>query len=310
MRIVVTGRRGLVGSAIQRMSHQSDHEFVFVGSDDYDLTKKKQVKQLLEETQPDYVVHTAAKVGGIGSHLKMSGELFYKNILMNSYMIHYAYKFNVKKLLVFSSVCAMPDNIPILKEDLMHEGKPYDGNFAYGYSKRMTDIMLRAYENQYGIKNFSSLICTNVFGKNDLYDTQHGHVLPSLIYKLWVAKMEGEPLYVWGTGESKREFIYADDLARIVFKLLDLETIPRKILISSSKEYSIKETVEKLCKVANFTGNVVWQTDKPNGQRNRPSDTSLLKSLVGNFEYTEFEVALKESYEWFDKNYKEARLGL
>lgn len=305
--LLITGSNGLVGQALKTVAIEYGYNTYFATRKDADLTKEDQVIKLYEETKPDCVIHTAARVGGIVANLSMPGQFFYENILMNSFMIHYACKFNVKKFMAFSSVCVFPDDCKVLKEDMMLQGEPYHANRSYGYSKRMIDVMLTAYQKQYGVKNYCSLIPGNIFGYFDNYNLRDGHILGALIHKLYIAKTENKPLYVWGDGSSEREFIYVKDLANCIFRLLELEEIPQRIIISGKKEVSIKEVVERLCKVNEFEGDVVWETDKPNGQKNRPTDISLLNSLI-DVKYTDFDIALKESYEWFAKNYPNVRL--
>lgn len=307
MRILVTGKNGLLGSAIKEES-LPNHEYFFVGRKDGDLTKENDVEHIYKTIRPDWVIHTSAKVGGLGGNLAFPAEYFYENILINTYMVHFAWKYGVQKFLGFSSVCVFPEGIPVLQEDLMQQGEPYPSQFAYGAAKRALDTQIRAYKASYGVENYVSIISTNIFGKADLYNLVSGHVLPSLIYKLYLAKNNNEPLRVWGDGTSKREFVYANDLAKILNKILLLEKIPGRLIVSNNKQFSIREVVEMLCKVAYFKGEVIWETDKPNGQRSRPSDTSLLKSLIGEPEFTDMEVALKESYNWFEDNYPNVRM--
>jgi GDP-L-fucose synthase len=306
MRILVTGKNGLVGRAIQEEA-MLEHHWSFVGRE-IDLTKEKEVESLFLAYKPDWVIHTAAKVGGIGGNLIGPANYFYENILMNSYMIHFAWKYGVKKFLVFSSVCVFPDGIPELREDLLHSGEPFYTQFAYGAAKRAIDTQIRAYKQQYGIENYCSIIPTNILGKNDYYNLTSGHVVPSLIHKIYLAKRNKESLKVWGDGTPKREFIYANDLAKMLNKILLLDKVPERIIVSNNKQFTIKEVVEMLCRVAEFKGEIEWQTDKPNGQMARPSNTSLLKSLIGEPEFTNFEAALSESYKWFESHYPNVRI--
>src|SRR3989344_3683499 len=307
MKVLVTGKNGLVGAALQQVGSSSIHQMVFVGREEADLTKECEVEALFRLIKPDWVVHTAAKVGGIGGNLKEPAAYFYQNILMNSFMIHYAWKYGVQKFLAFSSVCVFPDGIPILKESLMQQGEPYYTQFAYAGAKRAIDIQLQAYKKQYGIRNYCSIIPGNIFGKCDYYNLESAHVIPSLIHKIHHAKKMGQPLKVWGNGTPKREFIYSEDLARIIFKIIELEEIPERILISNDRQVTIKELVEKLCRAADFKGKVVLEKEKSNGQLARPSDLSVLRSLIGYPHYTEMEEALTMSYKWFEENYTNAR---
>jgi len=241
-RVLVTGKNGLVGTAIREVSegYCPDFDFVYVGRAETDLTKEQEVESLFRIVKPDYVIHTAAKVGGIGGNINEPAAMFYDNILMNTHVIHQAWKYGVEKLLAFSSVCVFPDGIPVLREDLMQQGEPYHTQFAYGSAKRAIDAQIRAYKKQYGDRQFASIIPCNIFGKYDYYNLQNGHVIPSLIHKLFVAKNTDKPFVVWGDGSAKREFIYSCDLADIAIKLLYRNTIPERILVSNNNQVSIR----------------------------------------------------------------------
>jgi GDP-L-fucose synthase len=307
MKILVTGADGLVGSALRKTYHRSyENRWIFSTKKDTDLTNEGDVEHLIKYVKPDAIIHTAAKVGGIGGNLGCPAEYYLQNLLMNSYIIHYSHIYNVKKLIVFSSVCAFPDGLPELEESKMHDGPVYMGNFAYGYAKRMVDVQISAYKQQYGIKNYISLVPGNIFGERDNYHLEHGHVIPVLIHKIYKAVKDNTDFYVWGDGSSQREFIYSQDLADIISKLLRLEELPQRLIVSTNRQISIKEVVETLVKISGFKNKVVWQTDKPNGQRSRPSNLSLLHKLVKH-EHIEFEEALASSYNWFRENYPNVR---
>jgi GDP-L-fucose synthase len=309
MKILVTGGNGLVGNAIKKAALKNPQfDFVFIGREDYDLTKENEVESLFLKHKPNYVIHTAAKVGGIGGNMIGHADYFYQNILINSFFIHYAWKHNVEKLLAFSSVCVFPNDSQILKEENMHNGPPFSGNFAYAYAKRMVDVQIRAYKEQHNIKNYCSIIPSNIIGTHDFYNLQHGHVLPSLMHKIYLAKKNNSDLEVWGDGKSLREFIFADDLAVALVDLLKKDNIPERLTIAGNKQNSIKEIVDMLVKASGFNGKVIFNGAKPNGQRNRQSDLSLFNALFPNFNFTNTEDAIRISYNWFEKNYPNVRL--
>lgn len=309
-RILVTGSQGLVGSAISRYvkSHPNGHEYFLLDRNHGDLTDPRHVEGIFEAFHPDYVIHTAAKVGGIGGNMAGHADYFYQNILMNTYLIHQCHLHKVKKLLAFSSVCVFPDDVVILREDVMHNGPPFSGNFAYANAKRMVDVQIRAYKSQYGYENWCSIIPGNIYGTNDLYSLTHGHVIPSLIHKLYLStKEERAEFPVWGDGQSLREFVFADDLASILIRLIDMDKIPERLIISGFEQYSIADVVDMLVDISGFMGKVVYDPSKPNGQRNRQSDLSLLKSLFPDYKPIDLRSGLKQSYFWFTKNYPDVR---
>ena len=209
--------------------------------------------------------------------------------------------------MAFSSVCVFPDNLSVLEEDKINEGPVFESNFAYGYAKRMVDVHIRAAEKQYGVRNWCSIIPGNIFGKHDMYSIDHGHIIPALMHKIHVAKETGEDFVVWGDGKSLREFIYVNDLAKMLVDLLDEEEYPNKLIISGRKETSIREIVDILTKCASYEGKIVWDTSKPNGQRSRPSSKKRVDAIFPGFSYTPIEEALQISWDWFKQYYPHVR---
>ena len=307
-RILVTGAGGLVGNAIQCVEKSyPEFEFYYVTRTDGDLTKQADVAGIFKWMKPNYVIHTAARVGGIGKNLASPAEQFYHNILMNTYVIDEAYKHGVEKLIAFSSVCAFPADAVVLKEEILHNGPPYYAHGSYAQSKRMVDVQIKAYRKQYGVNHYGAILPVNIFGEHDNYDLEEGHVIPSLIHKCFIAKQENKPLQCWGKGSARREFCYAQDLARICCELLQPNAvIPELLIVSDSKEYTIKSIVERITKCFNYN-NVEWLTDKPEGQLRRPSDTSLFKSLYPDFKWTDLDLAIEKSIEWFAVAYPHVR---
>jgi GDP-L-fucose synthase len=308
MQILVTGCDGLVGSAIVEESKKSRHTFKFVNRKSADLTDQKSVDGLINRYRPNWIINCAAKVGGIAGNMSGHADYFYKNILMNSHIIDSSHRYGVEKVLMFSSVCVFPHDAEVLKEENMLEGHPFEGNFAYGWAKRMVDVQISAYKKQFDVKNYSSIVPGNIFGPNDLYNLKHAHVLPALIHKIYLAKKSGTPLVVWGDGSAQREFIYSKDLAKSILKIIELPEIPQRIIISGEQQVTIKEIVERLCVAANFNNGIQWDTSKPSGQKARPTDLSVVKSLIGNINYTNLDEALRNSYNFFEENYPNVRL--
>jgi len=306
-RILITGSNGLLGLAFRTIqSDFADHDFYFATRDDGDLTNIDQVRSLYRMSCPDYVIHAAAKVGGIGLNRSCPAELFYENILMNSHMIHCAYEFEVEKIVCYSSVCSFPDDVEILREDLQQFGKPFDDNFAYGYAKRMVDIQIKAYRRQYGV-NYCSVIPTNLYGPNDNFSLTNGHVIAALIHKCYLAKISNSSLVIWGDGSSLREFIYSDDLARLTMATLKMKEHD-KIIVSNNVEISIRDVASIVCDCMSFEGDIVFDTSKPNGQYRRPSDISRLKCIIPNLKFTNHYTGIKQTVEWFMSNYPNVRI--
>ena len=299
MKLLVTGGTGLVGSSIK-----SD---IRISSKDADLKDTHKTNNIFKTLKPTHVIHCAGRVGGLGANMRYKGEFFYDNIMINTNVIEACRLHNVKKLLCFLSTCVFPDDIEYpLTEDKIYLGKPHNSNFGYAYSKRMADIQLKTYREQYGLK-YISVIPTNIYGINDNFNIENGHVIPSLIHKCYLSKINNTDFEVWGSGEPLREFLYSKDVAKICHLLLERYDEEEPIILTSSKEYSIKEIVGLIVKIIGFKGKIKWLTDKPDGQYRKPADNSKLLSIIPGFEFTPIEEGLKETIEWFINNYENCR---
>jgi GDP-L-fucose synthase len=296
---LVTGGTGMVGSAI--------NADIKIGSKDCDLRDPHAVDTLFAQNQPQNVIHCAAKVGGVGSNMLYKGQYFYDNIMINTNVIESARKHNVKNLVCFLSTCVFPDNVKYpLTIDQIHQGEPHSSNYPYAYSKRMADIQIRAYKEQYNL-NYKSVIPCNIYGPNDNFNVENGHVLPALIHKCYLAKQNNTPLHIWGSGLPLREFIYSKDVAVITEWILQNYEGSEPIILSTSEEISIKQLVEIVVKEMKFDGKVIFDTSKPEGQFRKPSDNSKLKELIPSFKFTPLEIGLQETIEWFVSNYQNAK---
>jgi GDP-L-fucose synthase len=305
-KILITGKNGLVGNALKKISQVYNFEFFFVGKEDYNLMDINSVKLMLRTFKPDLVINTAASVGGIGLNTKYPSEQFYNNIIMNTQVIHECMLMGVQRFINFSSVCAFPNHLEVLKEEDLHNGDPFQAHLGYAHAKRISDIQIGLYRKEFNL-NYFSVIPVNIFGCHDNYNLEKGHVIPSLIHKCFLAKKNKTTFNVWGNGEPKREFIFSEDLAKICVDLISLKETPQKIIISSGIEFSILDIVNKICNIFNYY-DVFWEKEKPNGQLKRPSDISLLKQTLPDFKFSNFDEKLKESVEWFTENYPNVRL--
>jgi GDP-L-fucose synthase len=295
-KILVTGGHGLVG-----------HEFVGnkyykPTSKEYNLKKTDDVNRLMLKGF-DSIIHTAGKVGGLGGNMNHKGEFFYDNIMINTNVIESARISGVKNLVAFLSTCVFPNDIEYpLTEKKIHLGPPHFSNDAYAYSKRMVDVQIRAYKEQYGL-NYKSVIPTNIYGPNDNYDIKNGHVVPSLIHKCFLARENKTPLTIWGSGTPLREFIFSRDVANLTEWVLHNYNENEPIILSTSEEISIKDVVTMIVEIMNFNGEVIFDTSKPDGQHRKPSDNSKIKSYLPNFQFTPIYDGLKETIEYFERNY-------
>jgi GDP-L-fucose synthase len=307
-KILVTGADGLVGCSLKRASANfPQYDFVFAGRKQADLTSRDEVNYLFVSVDPDYVIHTAAKVGGIGGNMAGHADFFHRNILINANVLDACRGVKAEKVLAFSSVCVFPEDLEVLQEDKMHDGPPYGANFSYAHSKRMVDIHIQALKSQYKVKNYCSVIPGNIFGPADMYNLEGGHVIPSLIHKMYLAKQNGGYLKVWGDGRALREFIYVDDLTDVLMHLIGMEEIPDRLLVSGTEQLSIRQMVDYLVEAADFKGEVVYDPDQPNGQGSRKSDTSRVSSICPGFQKTPVKEGVRKSYSWFETNFDNAR---
>lgn len=299
-KILVTGGNGLVGSEF------IGDQYFKPSSKKYDLVDTQQTYRLMLKGF-DSVIHCAAKVGGVGGNMNFKGEFFYQNIMMNTNVIEGARLSKVKNLVAFLSTCVFPDNVDYpLTEKKIHLGPPHFSNDAYAYAKRMTDVQIRAYKEQYGL-NYKSVIPSNIYGPNDNYDIINGHVLPSLIHKCYLARENKTPLSIWGSGKPLREFIFSKDVAKLTEWVLHNYNENEPIILSTSEEVSIKQVVEIVVELMNFKGEVIFDSSKPDGQYRKPSDNLKIKHYLPNFKFTPLYEGLKETIEYFEKNYNVVR---
>ena len=303
-KVLVTGGTGMVGKALQKVLPGAN----YISSKDCDLTKYSEAEYIFRKFDPEYVIHLAAKVSGMKGNMDALGTHFTKNILINTNVIDISQKIGVKKLLSTLSTCVYPDKAEYpLKEETIHDGEPHWINLGYGYPKRMLDVQSRTYRDQYGC-NFVSIIPNNLFGRHDNFHLSKSHVIPSVIRKVFEAKKNSKPVELWGNGKSLREFTYSDDLAKIIVFCFNNFNGERPINIGNTKEYSISELASLICSYMEYDDNIIWGNDVGNGQFRKPSDNSKFLSLGWEKEYyVDFKVALKETCEWFLKNYPSVR---
>jgi GDP-L-fucose synthase len=295
---LITGGTGLVGSAIK--------DGIKVGKN-YDLTNPIICDSMFNHHKPTHVIHCAAKVGGLGGNINYKGEYFHDNIMINTNVIESARNTGVTNLVAFLSTCVFPDNVEYpLTEKKIHLGEPHFSNYPYAYSKRMADIQIRAYREQYGL-NYTSVIPCNIYGPNDNFSLEHGHVIPMLMHKLYLAQQNNTDFVVWGSGNPLREFIFSKDVAKLAEWALHNYNESEPIIFSPSNEISIKNLVDLLVTEFEFKGKVIFDDSKPDGQFRKPSDNSKLKSYLPDFKFTSIEEGIKETVKWFKENYETAR---
>jgi len=297
-KLLVTGGKGLVGSAID-----AD---IKLGRE-FDLTSPGETLKAFRGHKPTHIIHCAGKVGGLGGNMKYKGEYLYDNIMINTNVIESARLAGVTNLVSFLSTCVFPDKVKYpLTEDQIHNGFPHNSNYPYAYAKRLADIQIRAYREQYGLK-YTSVIPTNIYGPNDNFSLEHGHVIPMLLHKMYLAIQNKTDFKVWGTGKPLREFIYSKDVAELAKWAVKNYDEEEAIIFTTSEEISIKDLVGLIAEEFNYKGNIIFETDKPDGQFRKPSSNEKLKRYLPDFKYTPIEQGIKETVKWFIENYDNAR---
>lgn len=280
-RIYVAGHRGMVGSAILRkLQSEGYNNLIYKTSSELDLRSQQAVAQFFEEYKPEYVFLAAAKVGGILANNTYRAEFLYDNLMIQSNVIHQAYKQGTTKLLFLGSSCIYPKLAPQpLKEESLLTGLLEPTNEPYAIAKISGIKMCDAYRDQYGC-NFISAMPTNLYGPNDNYDLKNSHVLPALLRKFHEAKVNSDAtVEVWGTGSPLREFLHVDDLAEACLFLMKSYNGPGHINVGSGSEISIAALAEMIKDIVGFEGELKWDTSKPDGTPRKLMDNSKINSL-------------------------------
>ena len=296
MNLLVTGGSGLVGSAITA-EYKPTH-------DELDLMEFDAIIDYIEENEITHIIHCAGLVGGIKANSEHLGEFFYENITMNSNLLEAARQCGVEKVVSFMSTCVFPDDATYpLSPDQIHKGEPHSSNYAYAYAKRMLEVQSRAYREQYGC-NFVTLIPCNIYGPNDNFDLESSHVIPALIHKCYIAKENNTNFTVWGTGQAYREFIYVDDVATIAKWVLHNYNESEPFIISPNEEISMAVLAQTIMFKMNGNGTIEYDHTKPDGQLRKPSDNSVLKRSLPDFEFIPIQEGLSRTINWFLEEYK------
>lgn len=280
-KIYIAGHRGMVGSAIHRaLLRRGYNNFVFRDSKQLDLRNQAAVAAFFEKEKPDYVFLAAAKVGGIHANNVYRADFLYDNLMIQNNIIHQSYVHGVKKLLFLGSSCIYPKLAPQpLREDSLLTGLLEPTNEPYAIAKIAGIKLCDAYRSQYGC-NFTSIMPTNLYGPNDNYDLQNSHVLPALIRKFHEAKVAEQPtVEIWGSGKPLREFLYVDDMAEACLVVMDKYNDFGFLNAGSGSDLSIAELAALVAKVIGFGGDLVFNTEKPDGTPRKLMDSSRLMAL-------------------------------
>jgi len=311
--VMVTGGSGLVGQAIKTYVEESgakdNEEWVFLSSKEGDLRDRKATEAIFDKYKPTHVIHLAAKVGGLFANMAQKVEFFRENILINDNIMECCRIYKIKKLVSFLSTCIFPDKTSYpIDETMLHDGPPHPSNEGYAYAKRLIDTLNRAYAEEYNC-NFTSIIPTNIYGPHDNFSIQNGHVIPGLIHKCYLAKKNNTPFTIWGSGTPLRQFIYSLDLAELTVWTMREYHSPDPITLSvdEADEVPIKDVALAVAKAMKFEGEIVFDTDKADGQFKKTAANGKLRKYRPDYKFTTIEEGVQKSVDWFLENYETAR---
>ncbi len=300
-RILVTGGAGFLGKQVIKqltLAGAVPHNITIPRSRNCDLRRLDNCYKAV--AQQDIVIHLAAHVGGIGLNREKPAELFYDNLMMGAQLIHAAYKAGVEKFVCLGTICAYPKFTPVpFQEKHLWDGYPEETNAPYGIAKKALLVQLQSYRQQYGF-NGIYLLPVNLYGPEDNFDPRSSHVIPALIRKIHEAQQTGvKTLPVWGDGSPTREFLYSTDAARGIVMATEIYNEPEPINLGTHQEIAIRDLVTLICDLMEFKGEIIWETDKPNGQPRRCLDTTQAKEKFGFIAQTDLRQGLKETIDWY-----------
>jgi len=294
---LVTGGHGLIGSEI------SDEWGKKPTRRELDLLNYPQLFSYIGGRSVTEIVHLAAKVGGVKANHEQVLDFFSENLTINANIVRACKEHKVRKATFMLSTCVFPSDVEYpVHEGMLHHGEPHYTNYGYAYAKRMLEVGARALSTA-GIQARCIIPC-NIYGKNDNYDLDSGHVIPSLIHKCYLAKRDGTPFHVWGSGRAEREFIYAPDIARAIMMIHeDPREIPNLMIVSPSEEHSIRSIVEIIAECFDFDGEIVFDTTKPEGILRKPTNNSRFMHYYPDFKFTPIRDGIMQTCDYIRRNY-------
>jgi GDP-L-fucose synthase len=300
-RVLVTGGKGFLGSyVVQGLEARGCTSIFAPGSDEFDLRNVGEIQALLNETNPEVIIHLAAVVGGIGANRLSPGTFFYDNLTMGIHLIEEARHLDDCKFVCIGTVCAYPKlaTVPFKEEDLW-SGYPEETNAPYGIAKKALLVQLQAYREEFGF-NGIYLLPVNIYGPRDDFDLQSGHVIPSVIRKFIEAKRANQAsVTFWGDGSPTREFLYVEDAAEAILLAAEHCDLPDPVNIGTGVEISIRDLVERIGNLVGFKGETCWDTSMPNGQPRRCLDTTRAKESFGFEARVMLDEGLKKTIKWY-----------
>ncbi|CAL4153771.1 unnamed protein product [Meganyctiphanes norvegica] len=312
--IMVTGGSGLVGKSMQKVikeENPEDEEWIFLSSKDADLLDAQSTSAVFEKYKPTHVIHLAALVGGLYRHLGQNLEMMRLNLRINDHVMEACREHKCQKVVSCMSTCIFPDETTYpIEESMLHSGPPHNSNCGYAYAKRMIDVANHLYARDHGMQ-CTGVIPTNIYGPFDNFSLADSHVLPGLVHKCYLAQKENKPFVISGTGTPRRQFIFSEDLARlIVWTLRDYPEIdPILLSVSEDEEISIKELAELIAEAYDFKGEIIYDTSKSDGQFKKTTTNKKLKSYLPDYKFKSIKDGIQETVDWFKASYPNVRLS-
>lgn len=308
-KILVTGANGFVGSnLINELKQQGFTNLLTPSSKELNLINQIDVEKYFNENKPEIVLHIAGLVGGIAANKANPGEFFYNNAMVGINVMHYSYKNGVEKVVALAAGCGYPKSIPVpFTEEDFWNGFPDENSYGYSLAKKNLIIQGWAYKQQYGF-NTTVLIPANLYGPYDNFHLENSHVVPALIRKFITAKEENlSSVEVWGTGKATREFLFVDDTVRAIIDAMACDSVGPYNL-GTGVETSVKELIETISKLVGYEGEIIWNSNRPDGQPRRFYDMTKFKEAFGYVPSTTLEDGLKKTIDWYLNNKDKVRL--
>jgi GDP-L-fucose synthase len=308
-RIIITGGAGFLGShLVERLGALGVQKIHVPRSAECDLVDPLAVRNLYREQRPDVVFHLAARVGGIGANQKNPGAYFHDNMMMGVNVLEQARHQTIQKIIMVGTICAYPKFAPIpFRESDLWNGYPEETNAPYGVAKKALMVMADAYRRQYGV-NALCLLPVNLYGPRDNFDIEMSHVIPAMIRKFLEAKAsDAQEVVLWGDGSPTREFLYVDDCVEALLLAAQRYESSDPVNVGAGFEISIRDLAELIARLTGYTGQLRWDTTRPNGQPRRMLDTTLARERFGFEAKTSFESGLRRTIDWFQSQGRQNR---
>jgi GDP-L-fucose synthase len=302
-RVVVTGGAGFLGSFVVDRLRPLGAVLTVPRSADHDLVDRAACARLIAETRPDLVLHLAARVGGIGANRENPGRFLFENLIMGAHLFEECRLQRVPKLVATGTICAYPKFAPVpFRESDLWNGYPEETNAPYGLAKKMLSVFSEAYRAQYGM-NSAVVYPVNLYGPRDNFDLQSSHVIPALIRKCVVARHQGlDEVVLWGDGTPTREFLYVEDAAEGILLAAERYDSSEPVNLGNGEEIAIVDLAAVVASVTGFSGRLVWDSSKPNGQPRRRLEVSRARERFGFVAGTPFAEGIRRTVAYYEAN--------